>query len=288
MGLFNSYTKEGKGVEKNAMRPIRPLYFFELFWRKFWNLIQMNLLYAVITLPIWILVALFVFNDQTLNNFSLEFTGGFLFWLAIVFIALSWLIGPATAGMTYVLKCFATETPVFRFSDFFEQFRKNFKQSTVMSIINGVFLLSFSLTLTQGNTLLFGNSDLTLSSMRLPLLIINLILILVNYYAYSIMVMFQLKLSDLIKNAFIFALAKLPLNLLILALVCVICYFSYYYLFIGFLLTIIILYAFCGFLVVFSVYPTLEKHMLIPAQKLEKIDDNKNEKENFENDSEKI
>ncbi len=279
MGLFRAQLKEGKGVYKETMRPIRPLYFFQIFGRKFWKMIQMNLLYVVMTLPIWVVVGLLVFNDSFIRNLSVEFLGSFLYMLSLVFIIFSFLIGPATAGMTYILKSFATETPVFQFSEFFEQFKKNFKQSTLCSLITGFFLLSFSITLMHGDTAMVGNSKTTLSVMRLPLFMVNLILVFINYYAYSIMVMFRLKFSQLMKNSFIFALAKLPLNLLIIFIVGLVSYFAYRYLVIGFILNIVILYAFCGFLVVFSVYPTIEKHMLIPAQKLENESQNKLENE---------
>ena len=270
MSLFHPYTKEGKGVEKREERPIRPLYFFEIFGRKFWKLIQLNLLYIALTFPVWIAVGLLIFNDKLLTDFSFGLIGGFLRILAYVFIIFSPLIGPATAGMTYVLKSFAREEPIFVFSDFFEHAKKNFKQSTLLTVINGIFMLSFSFTLTGGDSLLFAGGSTTLSTLQLPLLIVNLILIFVNYYAFSIMVMFEQKFMDLIKNSFIFALAKLPLNLFILIIICAVCYFAYHYLVIGLLLTLVLLYAFSGFLVVFSVYPTIEKHMLIPALKLEK------------------
>ena len=267
MGLFHSYSKEGKGVEKNAMRPIRPLYFFELFFRKFWKLRQMNLLDVGLTIPIWIAVAIFVFSDTMQNNFSLAYVGDFIYILALIFILFSPVIGPATAGMTYILKSFATETPVFQYSDFFEQFKKNFKQATLMTVINGVIMLSFSMTLIHADSPMVVGQSFTLSNLQLPLLVFMGVLIFVNYYAFSIMVMFELKFKDILKNSFIFALGKLPLNLLILVFICAISYFSFHYLVTGMILTVLFLYSFCGFLVVFSVYPTLEKYMLIPARK---------------------
>lgn len=267
MGLFQSYQREGKGVEKSAMRPIRPLYFFELFFRKFWKLMQMNLLYVGLTLPIWIALTMFLFSDTMENNFSLAYVGDFLYVLALIFIVFSPVIGPATAGITYVFKSYATETPVFQFADFFEQFKKNFKQATLFTFIHGLLLLSFSFTLIHGSSQLVVGGSSTMSSMQIPLLIVNILFIFVSYYAFSIMVMFQMKFFDILKNSFIFALAKLPLNLFILILIAAISYFLFHYIVTGLLLTALFLYSFSGFLVVFSVYPTLEKHMLIPAEK---------------------
>lgn len=279
MGLFQSYQKEGKGVDKNRMRPIRPLYFFEIFFRKFWKLMQLNLVYVGLTVPIWIVLAMFLFSDTMMNNFSLAYVGDFLYMLALVFLVFSPVIGPATAGMTYVLKSYATETPVFQFSDFFEQFKKNFKQATLMTIINGLFLLSFSFTLIHGNSSLVVNSAANLGALQLPFAILLMLLIFINYYAFSIMVMFQMKFMDIIKNSLIFALAKLPLNLLVLFLVCAISYVSFRYMVVGMIVTVLLLYALCGFIIVFSVYPALEKHMLIPAYNREAEDQKENQNE---------
>ena len=228
---------------------------------------QMNLLYVGLTIPIWIAVAIFVFSDTMQNNFSLAYVGDFIYILALIFILFSPVIGPATAGMTYILKSFATETPVFQYSDFFEQFKKNFKQATLMTVINGLMMLSFSMTLIHADAPMVVGQSFTLSNLQLPLLVFMGVLIFVNYYAFSIMVMFELKFKDILKNSFIFALGKLPLNLLIFVLICTISYFSFHYLVTGMVLTVLLLYSFCGFLVVFSVYPTIEKYMLIPARK---------------------
>lgn len=277
MALFHSYLKEGKGVDKNRVRPVRPLYFFEVFFRKFWKLIQMNLVYVGITLPIWIVLGLFLLNDQMSQQFSLTFVGSFIYMLALVFLVFSPVIGPATAGMTYVLMSFATETPVFQFADFFEQFKKNFKQATLLTIINGLLLLSFSFTLIHKDAAMLVNNGTNLGAMQLPLLIILILFIFINYYAYSIMVTFDMKFKDIVKNSFIFALAKLPLNLFLLILIGAISYIVFRYIIVGLLITCLILYALCGFIIVFSVYPTIEKYMLIPARKQESQKETENQ-----------
>jgi uncharacterized membrane protein YesL len=259
MGFFNSYTKEGKGVDKDAPKPIRPVYFFEIFFGKLAKMFPLNMLYIVLTLPIWIalyfIATVFFTSIQNSQGSFLQLFGQALTMFSLTFILFSFLIGPATAGITYVFKSFATETPIFIYSDFFEHYKKNFKQSFLMSLINGLFLLSFSLTLYQPG----------LKIIRLPSLVFLILLIFSNYYAFSIMVMFKMKFLDILKNSFLLSLAKLPINILILALITAIFWFSFLYPIIGGILTAIILYSICGFLVVFSIYPTIEKLMLIPA-----------------------
>lgn len=268
MGLFNSYLKEGKGVEKRTVRPVRPLYFFELFFRKFGKMIKLNLLYLLVTLPVWVVVLLYLLNDIMLTEPTIGFIGEFIGSVGLVFIIFSPVIGPATAGASHLFRCFATETPVFLCAEFFDHFKKNFKQATLLTLLHGILILSFANTVVYGNTpLLFFGDSTTLSVLQIPLLVVNIIFIFVSYYAYTMMVMFRLKFSRILKNSLIFAMAKLPLNIFIFILVCVLSYFSFYKLFIGVFILLLITYALCGFLVVFSIYPTLEKHMLIPAQK---------------------
>ena len=88
MGLFNNYLKEGKGVSKEQNTP-RLILFFQIYFRKFWNLISLNLLYIAFCIPIIT-------------------------------------IGPATAAMTKILRNYAREEHAFLWGDFLETFKKNF------------------------------------------------------------------------------------------------------------------------------------------------------------------
>ena len=46
-GMFN-YAKPGKGIDKNAPQKHRFLFFFELFFRKIWKLLGLNIIYFAI------------------------------------------------------------------------------------------------------------------------------------------------------------------------------------------------------------------------------------------------
>ena len=80
MGLFNSYTKEGKGIDKKPDNRLRIVVFFDIYIRKFWNLILLNILYLLFCIPIVT-------------------------------------IGPATAAMTKILRNYAREEHAFIWSD---------------------------------------------------------------------------------------------------------------------------------------------------------------------------
>ncbi len=290
MGLFNGYLKEGKGVEKDAPKPIRPIYFFELFFRKFGKMIQLNLLYIVTTIPLWII--LFMLGNFVLSNMSEEQFSNTLTVLTqvvvnplsiAVLLALCFLLGPSTAGATYIMINFATEMPIFLMSDYFEHFKKNIKQSALLMMINVIATISTFLTwimpvLPGYNTL---ESIKILYMMRYPSLIVLILLIFINFYANTIMVMFKMKFADIIKNSILFALGRLPWNIitLVLALLPGILLANFFHPIILVAAFALILYSFGGFLVVFSIYPTIEKYMLIPAKEkgldVEKKEENK-------------
>ena len=98
LGFFN-YEKEGPGIAKDAPKKNTFIVFFETFFRNFWKFIPINLVYSLISLPV--------------------FTNGI-----------------AGVGFTNVARNTARDKHSFGLSDFFETVKKNLKQSIVMGIIN--------------------------------------------------------------------------------------------------------------------------------------------------------
>ena len=238
MGLFNGYLKEGKGVEKDAPKPIRPIYFFELFFRKFTKMIQLNLLFMCTTLPFWIV--LYFLGNFLISSLSgnMESFSNALAVIAqvvvnpmslIILLLLCFLLGPSTAGATNILMSYANELPVFLCSDYFEHFKKNFKQASILMMLNVFAGLSTFITWLLPIVPLYAQnpSISQLAIFRIPTLAVLLLMIFVNFYAYSIMVKFEMKLLDIIKNSFLFALGRLPWNIITFALIAVLCYFTF-------------------------------------------------------------
>jgi hypothetical protein len=109
-GMFN-YNKDGPGVDKDAPPKNRFLLFFEVFVRKFWNIVRSNLLFVAFNLPaiavayfisVWMLQKIDV-GDPTYNSV-----------IKIAFMALILCIpvitaGPAQAGFTYVMRNYSRE-----------------------------------------------------------------------------------------------------------------------------------------------------------------------------------
>ncbi len=222
MGLFNQYQKEGKGVSKDQKTP-RFILFFQIYFRRFWNLITLNFLYIVFCIPIVT-------------------------------------IGPATAAMTKILRNYAREEHAFLWGDFIETFKKNFKQAFFFSLID-FFLTAFLIldllcVWNLPNQILF---TLSLAGILFTFLVFTFM----KFYIYNMMVTFDLKLKDLIKNAFIFVWAAFLKNILTAALLAGL-FLIVYHLPIQIILLVVVSLYFTtnGYIVNFMVNPTIKKFMM--------------------------
>lgn len=278
MGLFNGYLKEGPGVPKNAKEKHRFFLFFELFGRKFSKLIQLNMLYVVLLIPF--IFGLFsslmvnpnLYNGETLNVQILatqpliQFSGNIIGM--IVFVLSLFLAGPATAGFTYVIRNFQREEHAWVMSDFFEHFRKNFKQATAMAFIDAIvyFLLYVAFVF---YAYMIGDVNPAMAQISPFLLaavcVIAIVYTWMHFYIHTMMVTFKLSLKDILRNSLLFAIGKLPVNLLITVICGAIVLASVYYLFIGAILAALITVSLIGFIVVFSVYPSIDSYLITPA-----------------------
>lgn len=233
-GFFGlfDYSKPGPGVQKNGPKKKAFVIFFEIYFRKFWKLITANLLFVLVTLPVVTL-------------------------------------GLSNAGLTYIARNFAREKHAFIAGDFFDTIKKNWKQALPVGIINllasAVILFSvyFYYSSTKG---LFGSIMLGLS------LMVALIFQFMQYYMYTMIITFRLKLRQIYKNSLIFAFAGLGRNLLITLLLAlfyalgvlillanlpigiIVCTLAYLFLF----------PAFRMFLIEFATFPIIKKHMIDP------------------------
>ena len=99
MGLFSiNYNKPGPGVSKDA--PVKKPFFrfWEVYFRKFFDLIKLNMLFAIPTAVTIVLVFAFGFFISGINQ-SLSFLG----YLPFV------LLSPFVAGLTFVCRNYARE-----------------------------------------------------------------------------------------------------------------------------------------------------------------------------------
>lgn len=230
MGIFNDYTREGKGVSKEPDFRPRIVVFFDIYFRKFWSLVLLNLLYILFCLPIIT-------------------------------------IGPATAAMTKILRNYAREEHAFLWSDFWDTFKSNFKTGLIVGIINlfAVLVLWFD----YASYINMQASSIVRSGALAVLLLTATILLFMNYYIYVLMVTFNLTFKQLIKNAFIFAWVGFFKNILITILIGIISALCLITILgqspIGFVVMLFIIFAYfstCGLICNFITYPLIKKHMI--------------------------
>ena len=311
MGIFTrSFDKPGKGVDLNAP-PKRSFFrFWDIFGRKFTHFVRVNLVYVLTSIPTFLLVFFLtglvssaILNvpslqsmlqnlaqqtaenmgdsnlmTQQLNQMIVIFDLFMRFVLTYLFVIL-WGMGPATAGLTYVLRNFAREEHAWIWSDFKDALKSNFKQSAIVFFIDLVvfvlFYVAFAFYLQMSGFL---------GAMRYVIVVIAIIYTMMHFYLYPMMVTFQLSLKDLYRNALLFAIGKLPSNLLILAILLLIHVGSvlmainfgggYFMLilFVILLLEILILQSFSAFIVNFHAYPKMKKYMILNTDEKVKSD----------------
>lgn len=231
MGLFNSYMKEGPGVDKNEPKKRGFFLFFDVVIHKASKLLGANCLLFLTSLP-WIVI-LYFFAALALSNtgiaeriasaitaadntVNLEEAVASISIMLRLLIAMGifvlWGSGPSSAAYSYVNRCFTRSEPVWVWSDGKDKFIENFKQGMLVILIDAVILV-FSV-----NAMLFYYSFYASThSFIWMLLTYIMVLMLVVYtfmhpYIYQIMVTFECNIGVIYKNALIISLAKLPGN----------------------------------------------------------------------------
>jgi len=241
--------------------------FFELFSNNFFRLIIINI---YITGAVIISVLSVFFLAYTLSIGAAVPQPVFLLKMFICGLPVVFL-GPIIGGITRVTRDIVRRTGMFMLSELWEGVKKNWKQSTVIILLQyimGMLLfiaISFYSETTKGTiqTILIGIC-----------LTMTVIVIFSSFYLYMMAVTLKLKIREIIKNSVIFSFLKLFQNILLL-LFLIIYYFFFFSLFYSsqtsvwlFGLSVIItcLFAFSiPALVVTSVsFPAIKKHILDP------------------------
>lgn len=284
-GLFD-FTREGPGVPKDAPPKSRFRIFFEVLGRKFWNIVKVNLLFGVFNIPALFILFIFAVYLQALltQNMTLspeEISSNLFFGtipLMTIFVCLPLItVGPAQAGMTYILRNYSREEHAFIWWDFKEQARKNFKQSMIVSIINMV--LTILVILDIYFYLSYQTDNLLMTAATAFIIMAFIVFMMMSMYIYPMMVTFDLNIRQLYKNAFLFAIMKFFPNLLILIVVFLYLFFSFYYPLVGYFLFILFSMGFTSYITNFYVYSRLEKYMIKPTMENAGENDDKDNEE---------
>lgn len=294
MGLFvRGLGKPGKGIDPDAPQKRGFFRFFDIFFRKFWHFVRLNLLYLVTSIPAFIIIfflAGYISNGilsaestQSVLNTLAEQSGSdaqewiarmqFLFdvvvrfSVAYLFMNL-WGFGPSTAGITYVLRNFAREEHAWIWIDFRDALKSNFKQSILVFLID---ILAFILFYFAIRFYIYQGGMIGL--LRYVVYIVAILYTFMHLYIYPLMITFKLSLKNIYRNALLFAIGRLPGNILITLLLLVlnagVVYLTLFlgtmgngFLLVGLALMLFIMLSFSAFITNFYVYPQIKRYML--------------------------
>lgn len=291
MGIFGgNYDRVGPGVSKSAPQKNRFFFFFEMLGRKFTKLVPLNLLYVITLIPLFLLIALTVRFHPGMYDANGDFAATNIssaplfainifpsdphfFVVVLLLVASVLLTGPATCGMTFVLRNMQREEHAWIFSDFKERFVKNFKQGVAMSAID-IFV-----PIILYNAFAFYTYEMPFAIGKYFIIFLAVMFIMMRYYIYTMIVTFDMKIKDILRNSVIFAIAKLPLNIFITFVILLILFLSIWYMMVGFILLILITLSLLGFFIVYSVYPTIEASMIDPQTPETSAEDRDDEKD---------
>lgn len=227
MSFFSpDYETPGAGVPENEPQKPGPIRYFIVSGRKFWDMVVLNLLYFLFSLPaiaIYTMIGLlFLGNAGDAVGGALAAEGmtdiQILELKAAVHIVLSvgfgFLItallgsGAPRAGLSFVLRNYSREEHAFLWSDFLENTKKNLGKGTVIFLIDVLFTFIICLDIAS-----YGGAGTFWGLIASYIaLFIFIIYILMHPYIYMILVTFGLKLKAAYKNAFMLTAVKIFQN----------------------------------------------------------------------------
>ena len=220
--LMNNYFygKQGKGDYTVADMPQNRLALFGEVLKVRWSgLFGVNLLYMVAWIPaiIWTflnLIALYNLLQADPGTTPGDVAGLINTWLMIMIPCVT-ITGPFNAGATYVLRNWARDEHSFVFSDFMDAVKANWKQALVIALIDGIMpFLVVTCWRFYGNML--GQSQNLIFILPAALvLLVGTIWTLASMLAYPLLITYKLRTRDVIRNALLMTVAKLPHSVLI-------------------------------------------------------------------------
>lgn len=260
MGILNKqYQTSGAGIAKNGSKKKGAALFFELFFRKFWLLIEVNMLYSLFFMPL--MLALVCMSTKLLST-TASLVAVIAFSLLFMVI-----IGPATAGMITILRKYTLEKHAFILSDFFKSFKQNFKNAAIIGFADCILILSTisGIIIYPTNAASYGKVMYFFFAVVIAVAITVTIM---NFYIFPMIVATDLSLANIIKNAFALtciALKKNAVTFLITVLIYGI--FAFLILFVNLIFALILPFfpvAIVSFIQCFNSYPVIQKYIINP------------------------
>lgn len=225
MGFFDRfyYGKAGKrDYSEMDMPKNRVSLFFMVLKDHVFDLVKVNLLQLVFWIPflLWTYINLAAIQSIDVTA-VLDAEGGaqeligaisgyLVMWLLGIIPCVA-ITGPSSAGAAYVMRNWARDQHAFLFSDFKDAFKSNWKQALLISVITSLVpVLAYTAISYYGG---LASRNLV---MLVPLMVVFSALLmwtLMLPLLYPLMIGYELRFTDLVKNAFLMAAARLPQTL---------------------------------------------------------------------------
>ncbi len=296
--------RDGKGAKPESRKPTLGFFFKSLF-RKFPNLVRLNILMIFQALPFLILGYIMIMGNKSPTSTNILFAplyglntslgvpnssplldlssiqmGLPLFSpltvtiMVILFALLIITWGWQNIGATYVLRGMVKGDAVFIFSDFFYAIKKNLKQGFLLGLldfaISAVIIIDFLFFYPK------TGESFGMGFMYVAILALAIIYFMMRFYIYLLLVTFDLKNFKILKNAFIFSILGIKRNIMAFIGIAVIVAIHVALTRLMPMLVIIpIVYALAttAFMSAYAAYPVIDKYMIAPYAKDEPEDD---------------
>ena len=237
MGLFGGYNNPGPGVSKEEPEKKPFFRFFELYFRKFWKLMVVNVLYLLVSLPL--------------------VTRGL-----------------GQVGLTYITRQYSREKYAFIPSDFFDTIKKNWKQGLVFGLLELLLSVGCGYSLYFYFMGVWTSAEFSIGNI-LPLAIALFITAMVTftfYYVYLQIITFKMSFKQILKNSVLFAAGGVKQNLLLtvvqvaITVIAVVAFWFFDHIALGILIPLYVLVypAFRSFMIQFTVFPLVKKAIIDP------------------------
>ncbi|NLZ46723.1 MAG: DUF624 domain-containing protein [Clostridiales bacterium] len=225
MGLFGGYGNSGPGIPKSEQQKKGIFKFFEIFGRKFWKLIQLNLIYLLFCIPV------------------------------VTF-------GPATASLVKITRNYTQERPIFLWSEFWKTFKSCFKQSFIMGLIDVIFTVALFIAIPAYNQMAKQNNVYYIPFVIC--LSFCFIFIMMHFYIYLMIVSTNLSLPKILKNSFILVAIGLKQSLQTLFAIFLVVFALFLFLPYSSFIMPFLPFSFIALIISFNCFPVIRKHVIQP------------------------
>ena len=217
MPLFGNYEKAGSGIAKDRPQKKPFFRFWEILGRKFWKLMELNMILTLSMLPLVAALAAVFYLGQKYTTAALTIAGVMLVVFAAIF-------GPNLAAVTKILRFFVLEKPCFIMDTYWKTFKSSFRQACPLGLIDllvGASVTSAFFVYPKVIAIVKQSgegTELIYYTLFILTLSIAIAVLLMSFYGYLMIVSTELSFKNVLKNSLALSFLALKTNLLTLLL----------------------------------------------------------------------